>query len=225
MVISRADIRVLRAVVFTALCVALSAGAHVLLSGVPLPLIPLALLSGVVCALAFAVAGRERGFWHIAALLIPLELAVDTVFTTGQHACYGQGGGPVTGLARLLGVDLLCAGGSWGAPLARVVSGPDTTPVPTAVSPTASPWLLLAVHVTVGLLAAAWLRRGEAALVQVLRAAVAVSFRPLLPRTAFQRSPGVPPSVRFRPAADTALASLRPLLSHSVARRGPPCQA
>lgn len=47
----------------------------------------------------------------------------------------------------------------------------------------AVPWLLLAAHVAVGLLAAAWLRRGESALAGLLCAAAAVAFRPLLTRS------------------------------------------
>ncbi|NSC21169.1 hypothetical protein FM076_08075, partial [Streptomyces albus subsp. chlorinus] len=82
-----AGMRTARAGLFTALCVTLSCGAHVLLSGSPVPLRPLLAVSAAVFVLAFALAGRERGYARIAALLVPLELAADTVFTTGQHAC------------------------------------------------------------------------------------------------------------------------------------------
>ncbi|EST34197.1 hypothetical protein N566_18715, partial [Streptomycetaceae bacterium MP113-05] len=116
-------IRAARAAVFTALCLALSSGAHVLLSGTPVPPATLTAVGAVVFAAAFALAGRERGFCHIAALLIPLELFADTVFTNGQHACYGPGGGPVTGPLRSVGIDVLCAGGEVGTPLARMATG------------------------------------------------------------------------------------------------------
>ncbi len=123
--ISAAHLRALRAALFTALCVTLSSASHVLLSRMPLPLTTVAALSAAVFALAYALAGRERGYWRIAALLLPLELAADTVFSLGQHTCYGQGGGPVTGPLRSLGVDLLCGGGEVGAPLVRL-SGEHT---------------------------------------------------------------------------------------------------
>ncbi|MGH3312754.1 MAG: hypothetical protein ACRDP3_19600, partial [Streptomyces sp.] len=174
-----AGIRTARAGVFTALCVTLSAGAHVLLSGAPLPLTPLLAVSGMIFLLAFALAGRERRYGRIAALLIPLELLADTVFTSGQHTCYGQTGGPVTGPLRSVGVDLLCGGGSLGTPLARVAaaqgdqSGRGAQALPPGAwgtDPSTTPWLLLAAHIGVGLLAAAWLRRGEAALARLLRA-------------------------------------------------------
>ncbi|MEC4017931.1 hypothetical protein [Streptomyces sp. H27-D2] len=227
--ISAAGPRALRAALFTALCVTLSAASHVLLSGVPLPLSTVLALCAAVFALSYALAGRERGYWRIAALLVPLELAADTVFTTGQHACYGQSGGPVTGPLRSVGVDLLCGGGSFGTPLARMAAARDGAALRIGDGATSwtAPWLLLAAHVAVGLAAALWLRRGEAALGQLLRAVGVLTFRPLLTALATvaasvcaalaPRRPAPRPVRRVR----TALA--HPLLLHSLVRRGPPC--
>ncbi|WP_461027149.1 hypothetical protein, partial [Streptomyces sparsus] len=153
--ISGAGFRAARAAVFTAVCVTLSVGTHVLLSASPVPLLPLLAVTGAVFLVAFALAGRERGYWHIAALLVPLELAADTVFTTGQQTCYGPTGGPVTGPLRTVGFDLVCAGGSFGTPLARFAGDVPVTPL----AHPATPWLLLTAHVGLGLVAAAWLRR------------------------------------------------------------------
>lgn len=94
---SGTPVRAVRAALFTALVVTLSTASHVLLSGVPLPLPTVAAIAAAVFLIAYALAGRERGFGRIAALLIPLELAADTLFTAGQHACYGATGGPVAG--------------------------------------------------------------------------------------------------------------------------------
>ncbi|WP_229330852.1 hypothetical protein, partial [Streptomyces sp. UNOC14_S4] len=143
--ISAAWLRTARAGVFTALCVVLSAGSHVLLSGAPLPVATVAATSAAVFALAYALAGRERRFGHIAALLVPLELAADAVFTVGQHTCYGAKGHPVPGA-----LTVLCGGGSLDGPCGPLTADPGT-----------ACRLLLAAHVAVGLLAAAWLRRGE----------------------------------------------------------------
>ncbi|WP_223268515.1 hypothetical protein, partial [Streptosporangium nondiastaticum] len=156
-------LRALRAALFTALCVTLSAASHVLLSRTPLPAATVAGLVAAFFAVAYALAGRERGYGAIAALLIPLELTADTVFTTGQHACYGKAGGPVAGPLHSLGLDFACRG-ELGTPLARMAA--DSTSPP-AGGP-ALPWLLLGCHVAVGLLAAGWLRRGEAALAGLL---------------------------------------------------------
>ncbi|MTE18625.1 hypothetical protein F0L17_05655 [Streptomyces sp. TRM43335] len=214
-------LRAVRAAVFTALCLALSSGAHVLLTAEPLPYAPLLLVGAAVFAIAFALAGRERGYWSIAGLLVPLELAADTVFTTGQHTCYGQAGGPVAGPLRALGLDLLCAGGDFGTPLARMAA-PGSSPLPVAAHP-AAPWLLLAAHVAVGLAAAAWLRRGDAALARLLRAAAVAVFRPLLLAATVLSAPHASSGRGFRPASGPTVPRALPLLVHSVVRRGPPC--
>ncbi|MEV7954950.1 hypothetical protein ACFVZR_24730 [Streptomyces sp. NPDC058316] len=234
--ISGTQLRVVRAALFTALVVTLSSASHVLLSRVALPLNVVALLAVAVFAVAYALAGRERGFGSIAGLLIPLELAADTVFTTGQHLCYGAAGGPIAGPLRSVGVDVLCGGGAIGAgatrvgdvgtPLASVTGAGHTTAALLASPGPAVPWLLLAAHVTVGLLAAAWLRRGESALAGLLRAAAVLAFRPLLIAVAVVGTARRSPRREARPAGrgPHPLAPAR-LLVHSVGRRGPPRSA
>ncbi|MEV4330515.1 hypothetical protein AB0K02_08220 [Streptomyces sp. NPDC049597] len=220
--ISGTRLRALRAAVFTALVVTLSTASHVLLSKAPLPLATAGALAAAVFAVAYALSGRERGFGRIAALLIPLELAADTVFTAGQHACYGAAGGPVTGSLRSVGLDVLCGGvgvrlpgvapGAEAGGLGGVLDSPDP----------AVPWLLLAAHVSVGLLAAAWLRRGEAALAAVLRSVGAFAFRPLLLAVAALCGTESAPRTTDRRGHREPRASSARLLVHSVGRRGPP---
>ncbi|WP_030596400.1 hypothetical protein [Streptomyces fulvoviolaceus] len=222
--ISGTQLRALRAALFTALVVTLSTASHVLLSGVPLPVNTVAAVAVAVFVLAYALAGRERGFGRIAALLIPLELAADTVFTTGQHVCYGAAGGPVAGPLRSVGWDVFCGSGSVGSPLARV-TGADTDRLAgmLAHADPVTAWLLLGAHVGVGLLAAAWLRRGERALAQLLRAVAATTFRPLLMAAAaltVRPTPAVRRPVRPRRRTTAALDRI---LVHSLGRRGPPC--
>ncbi|UQS28581.1 hypothetical protein J5J01_16060 [Streptomyces fradiae] len=222
-------LRGVRAAIFTALVVTLSAASHVLLSRVPLPLTAVLAVAGGVFAVAYALAGRERGFWPIAGLLVPLELAADTVFTAGQHACYGPSGGPVAGSLRAVGVDVLC-GDAVGTPLPGVAVPGVAAPQSAAASllhsgDPAVPWLLLAAHVTVGLVAAAWLRRGEAGLARVLRAAGASAFRPLLVAWAALTARGLTPRLLPRAGARRRAAHRARLLVHSVGRRGPPCRA
>ncbi|MET9495253.1 hypothetical protein [Streptomyces sp. NPDC006552] len=222
--ISGIQLRAVRAALFTAFVVTLSAASHVLLSRAPLPLTPVAVTGVAVFGLAYALAGRERGFGRIAALLVPLELAADTVFTTGQHVCYGEAGGPVAGPLRSFGFDVLC-GGSVGAPLARMTGGTgDRAAALLAHSDPAASWLLLGAHVAVGLLAAGWLRRGEQALAQLLRAVAVFAFRPLLIACAAAGAHLEPAPRRPRPAAAVPAARARIRL-HSVGRRGPPCPA
>ncbi|MEV6534389.1 hypothetical protein AB0M86_33190 [Streptomyces sp. NPDC051639] len=221
--ISGTQLRAVRAALFTAVVVTLSAASHVLLSRVALPLGTVAAITAAVFVIAYALAGRERGFGRIAALLIPLELAADTVFTTGQHVCYGRSGGPVAGPLRAIGLDVLC-GGSVGAPLARVTGGGDRAATLLVHTDPAAAWLLLAAHVGVGLLAAAWLRRGERALDQLLRAVAASTFRPLLIAVAAVTVRLTPVRRLPRPARRSAPARTR-LFVHSLGRRGPPRSA
>ncbi|MEV4739258.1 hypothetical protein [Streptomyces sp. NPDC049555] len=204
-------LRGVRAGVFTALCLTLSVTSHVLLSRLPLPLTTVTVVAAAYFAVAWALAGRERGYGAIAALLVPLELAADTVLTSGQHTCYGPAGGPVTGPLHSMGVDLVCRGGEVGTPAPAGAALPGTT----------APWLLLAAHLAAGLIAAAWLRRGEAALAGLLRALAAPALRLLLPAAALavRRDPG---AAHPRPVRDTLPARALPLLVHSVVRRGPP---
>ncbi|GGX53954.1 hypothetical protein [Streptomyces minutiscleroticus] len=223
--ITGTQLRAVRAALFTAVVVTLSTASHVLLSRAPLPLGTVAVISAAVFAVAYALAGRERGFGAISALLIPLELAADTVFTTGQHVCYGRAGGPVAGPLRSVGLDVLCGGGSVGTPLAHVTGAPAGRAASLVMhADPATAWLLLGAHVGVGLLAAAWLRRGERALDQLLRAVAAATFRPLLIAVAAVTARPAP--VRRLPRPVRRVAGPRTLLLvHSLGLRGPPAPA
>ncbi|WP_369143735.1 hypothetical protein [Streptomyces sp. R44] len=215
------QLRALRAAFFTALVVTLSVASHVLLSRVPLPLGTVVPVAVGVFAVAYALAGRERGLGPIAGLLVPLELAADTLFTSGQAVCYGPAGGPVAGSLRAVGVDVFC-GGAVGSPLPGVVTPESGGAAALLDSPDpALPWLLLLAHVGVGLSAACWLRGGERALARLLRAVEAFAFRPLLLVVAFFRASGPAPLRAGRPAGRPRSSRAR-LLVHSVGRRGPP---
>ncbi|GGY13380.1 hypothetical protein [Streptomyces tanashiensis] len=215
------QLRALRAAFFTALAVTLSVASHVLLSRVPLPLGTVVPVAVAVFAVAYALAGRERGLGPIAGLLVPLELAADTLFTSGQAVCYGPAGGPVAGSLRAVGVDVFC-GGAVGTPLPGVVTPESGSAAALLDSPDpALPWLLLLAHVGVGLSAACWLRGGERALARLLRAVEAFAFRPLLLVAAFFRGAGASPLRAGRSAGRPRTSRAR-LLVHSVGRRGPP---
>jgi hypothetical protein len=224
--ISGIQLRAVRAALFTAVVVTLSTASHVLLSRVPLPMGTVAAVAAAVFVIAYALAGRERSFGRIAALLIPLELAADTVFTTGQHACYGRSGGPVAGPLRSVGLDVLCGGGEVGTPLARMAgaTGTDRLAAVVAHADPATAWLLLGAHVGVGLAAAVWLRRGERALAQLLRAVAASTFRPLLLAVAAVTVTRDPAGLRLPSRAAERTPTTRDrILAHSLGRRGPPC--
>lgn len=225
----------MRAAVFAALCVVMSGTTHVLLSREPLPLPVIAAVAASVFAVAYALGGRERGYAAIAAVLIPLELASDTLFNAGQRTCYGPGGGPVTGSWRSLHEAIVCQGGDAGASLARgtitgsTLTGGGSLAARTTASAAAglsvSPWLLLAAHVAVGLAAALLLRSGEAWLHRSLRTVFRPLLRPLLVALAALAA-RLPERRPVRPAARRArLLPALPLLLHSLVRRGPPVLA
>ncbi|MFK4069542.1 hypothetical protein [Streptomyces sp. NPDC029674] len=80
-----ADLRLLRAATFAAVCVVLSAGGHVLASCVAVPLWTLAAGFLAVLAVALPLAGRARSLPGIAALLAAGQLGLHALFGLGQH--------------------------------------------------------------------------------------------------------------------------------------------
>ncbi|MEE1939637.1 hypothetical protein V1L54_09435 [Streptomyces sp. TRM 70361] len=79
-----ADLRLLRAAVFTAVCVTLSAAGHVFAAGQGLPLWTVGAGCVAVLAVAVPLAGRERSLPGIAALLAAGQFALHFLFSCGQ---------------------------------------------------------------------------------------------------------------------------------------------
>ncbi|MER6399962.1 hypothetical protein ABT263_28565 [Kitasatospora sp. NPDC001603] len=140
--------RTLRAAIFAALVVLLAGFGQVLVTGRPLPLGTLAVAGGAVFAVAFALAGSERGFPAIAAVFLPLELGLSALFDFAQSTCPSLPPGSARGFE-----PLLCGGGSLGGVL-----------LGHGVSRSAGLLVLLALHGAIALAAAFWLRRADAAL-------------------------------------------------------------
>ncbi|AJP02905.1 membrane protein [Streptomyces cyaneogriseus subsp. noncyanogenus] len=91
------DLRILRAVVFAAVCVALSAAGHVPASCASVPLWALGAGFLATAAVAVPLAGRARSLPAISALLAAGQIALHTLFGLGQHgaaaaASAGQAG-------------------------------------------------------------------------------------------------------------------------------------
>ncbi|MFI8083822.1 hypothetical protein ACIF6L_23825 [Kitasatospora sp. NPDC086009] len=140
--------RTLRAAIFAALVVLLAGLGQVLVTGRPLPLGTLAVAGGAVFAVAFSLAGSERGFPAIAAVFLPLELGLSALFDFAQSTCPSLPPGSARGFE-----PLLCGGGSLGGVL-----------LGHGASRSAGLLVLLALHGAIALAAAFWLRRADAAL-------------------------------------------------------------
>ncbi|MFJ4972001.1 hypothetical protein [Streptomyces sp. NPDC088755] len=111
-----AGLRLMRAALFTAVCVVLSAAGHAFAAGAPVP--AWTLLAGFlgVLAVAAALAGRERSLPSIAGALAGGQVALHVLFAYGSHgsaqavaatAPRGSGENPVIRFAA----GLVCGGG------------------------------------------------------------------------------------------------------------------
>ncbi|MFF7989048.1 hypothetical protein ACFZDG_04540 [Kitasatospora xanthocidica] len=145
--------RTLRAAVFAALVVLLAGLGQVLVTGRALPVGTLCLASVAVFTVAFALAGRERGYPAVAAVFLPLELGVSALFDLAQSTCPSLPPGAGHGFQ-----PLLCGGGSLGGFL-----------LGHGVSQQTGVLLLLLLHTVIALAGAYWLRRADAALAGLAR--------------------------------------------------------
>ncbi|MER6302395.1 hypothetical protein ABT247_22955 [Kitasatospora sp. NPDC001539] len=135
-------IRLLRAAVFAALCVAMAATAHVAMGGAGVsPAVLLGALAAVL-GLTWLLAGQRRGLRVISAWMVVAQSALHLLFE--QAGSSGRGSG---GLGRLSGTDwtalLLCnparvPGGLSPVELARMAGlDPDAPPTTGALPPMA----------------------------------------------------------------------------------------
>ncbi|WP_435602741.1 hypothetical protein [Streptomyces sp. bgisy130] len=236
-----ADLRLLRAAVFTAVCVALSAGGHILASCATVPLWTLGVAAAAVFAVAAPLAGRERTLPGIAVGLAVGQLALHALFAWGQRPApaVARGGSGVGGLSDQDAISMarhvMCGLGTGrmdGAQARRVLGsgGFDTASAAGVSAPaghgtaaataTADPVLhgllpslpMLLGHLLAALAVGWLLRRGEAALWRLVRLSA-----PAVYETTVQTLAG---------AVRRALVLVRALLTvlgtaHDEARRAP----
>ncbi|WFB08397.1 hypothetical protein LRS74_16070 [Streptomyces sp. LX-29] len=246
-----ADLRMLRAAVFTAVCVVLSAGGHALASCAPVPLWALGVGCLAVFAVAAPLAGRERSLPGIAVALGVGQLLLHSLFTMAQH-------GDATAVAwearqdahkgRLVAfaAQMLCDSGPRAMDTEqanRLIADAGIDPGAAGVAPphhAPSLWeaLLPSLPMVLGhllaALAAGWLlRRGEAALWRLARLSTdGVSARALRVALRLVRAlragllGGAEEAGRglraVRADERDAVEPRSVVLQHSVIRRGPP---
>jgi hypothetical protein len=229
------SLRGARAAVFAAVCVGLTAAGHVWMSGAAVPPWSVVLAFALLVGAGYALAGRQRGFLPIAALMLAGELGQHLLFSAAQGATSATTAtASVPALPRFLSgrvvppSDWICGmassasssgmgargHGSFGARLAADLmtgrAGHD------AVG-------MIAAHAAAGLLCAWWLRCGEAAVFQTLRWLATLAAPALF--LLWPATPVVPDLLRAAatpPRDDRALGRYNRLLSRLVVRRGPP---
>ncbi|MFW3473580.1 hypothetical protein ACN24M_20160 [Streptomyces microflavus] len=112
-----AGLRLMRAAVFTAVCVVLSAAGHAFAAGTPVPAWTLVAGFLGVLAVSAALAGRERSLPSIAGALAGGQVALHVLFAYGSHgsaqavaasAPRGSGENPLIRFAA----GLVCGGGA-----------------------------------------------------------------------------------------------------------------
>ncbi|MEU9208683.1 hypothetical protein AB0D27_12215 [Streptomyces sp. NPDC048415] len=255
------DLRILRAAVFAAVCVVLAAAGHGLASCATVPLWTLAAGFLAVFAVAVAPAGRERSLPGIAAVLAVGQTTLHTLFGLGQYGgptTMGSMGSMTSGMsmsdASLVerAARLVC--GTTAAAItpahaqriladARIDTGMTSSSMhhaADAVSPSAGTSMsvlpslpMLLAHVLAAVAAGWVLRRGDMALLRLMRlsaqgvaeGALVRSLRAALALVRALRTglPGAPEAARALPAALLAPPEPRTTaLQHTVIRRGPP---
>ncbi|MFI6152771.1 hypothetical protein ACIBCA_08765 [Kitasatospora sp. NPDC051170] len=95
-------VRLLRAVVFAALCVALAAAAHVAMGGAGVTAPVLAGAAGAVLLPTWLLAGKRRGLAVISAWMVVAQSALHLLFQRAGSSGAGGGGGTGTDWAALL---------------------------------------------------------------------------------------------------------------------------
>ncbi|TGB11373.1 hypothetical protein [Streptomyces sp. MZ04] len=250
------DVRLLRAAVFAVLCVVLSAGGHLLASCASVPLWTLGAGFLAVLAVAAPLAGRERSLPGIAAALAAGQVGLHALFAVGQHG----GTVPQSADASLVerAARIVCGAGAATlspAEAQRILAtagvqgtghsmhhGTGAMAADTAMgsmSPLPSLPMLLA-HVLAAVAAGWLLRRGDVALLRLVRlsadgaqgvaeGALVRSLRGALALVRALRAglPGAPETGPLTPRTGH-LVPPKPhttALQHTVIRRGPPTAA
>jgi len=230
------SLRGARAVVFAAVCVGLTAAGHVWMSGEAVPLWSVALAFALLAGAGYALAGRQRGFLPISALMLVGELGQHLLFCAAQDATAASSATSVPALPRFLSgrvlplSDWICGMASSssssgmaarddGSFSARLAADLMTGQVGHGAIG------MIAVHAAAGLLCAWWLRCGEAAVFQLLRWLATLAAPALL--LLWPATPVVPDLLprAIAPRDDRALGHYNRLLSRLVVRRGPPSPA
>ncbi|MFJ9823047.1 hypothetical protein ACIRSU_01575 [Streptomyces sp. NPDC101160] len=231
--------RGVRAAMFAAVCVLLAATGHLLMSGQDLPAPALGLAFMGTLAVAWVLAGRERGLLAVTTATVAVQSALHAVFSWYQQDSvmpmpHMQAGQAETGHADMVhtgmgrasmghmsmaheAVGQISAGHmSLGHPAM------DQAAVAHDMTDMSSSFGMLSAHLLAALLSGLWMAYGERAVFRLVRALPLGLFRPLrLLLAAVVPVPSQAPRLRPVRAGDER-APGQLLLAHSVISRGPP---
>ncbi|MEU1557773.1 hypothetical protein ABZ517_34445 [Streptomyces scabiei] len=242
------ELRVLRAAVFAAVCVALAAAGHALASCAAIPLWTLGVGFVGVFSVAAALAGRERSLPGIAATLAVGQTLLHSLFGLGQHGPAAASrtaeamdaalveraarfvcGTTAAALSPAQAQRILVDAGVGGAHAGHMPA--DTMTTATGSSATLLPSLPMMLGHALAAVAAGWLlRHGDLALLRLARLSaqepLVRSLRGALALARVLRAglPSAPEAAPRAPRAGFAApATLRTTaLQHTLVRRGPP---
>ncbi|MES5819134.1 hypothetical protein [Streptomyces sp. RG80] len=127
-----ADLRVLRAAVFAAVCVVLAAAGHTMASCMAVPLWTLGAGFLGVLAVTAPLAGRVRSLPGIAALLVAGQTVLHALFGLGQHSMAAQSSMSTSAMSSMPSMSSTVSDASLVEQAARLVCGTSVA----AISPT-----------------------------------------------------------------------------------------
>ncbi|WP_405425321.1 hypothetical protein [Streptomyces erythrochromogenes] len=214
---SFAPLRATRAAIFAAMCVVLGAAGHSYMSGMDVPFTGLLSAFAVTAVLAWLLAGRRRGPVGITAAVLAVQGVLHLLFSGSQAA------GSASGPAAMRGHHHMPAAGA-----VEAVGTADMADMADLVGAASHGGAgMIAAHVLAGLVCAAWLARGEAAvfrLARVLGAAALHAARPLARALDLVRArvAAVPAPPVFRAPYRRPRRLRGAVHAHAVVRRGPP---
>lgn len=214
---SFAPLRATRAAIFAAMCVVLGAVGHSCMSGMDVPFLGLLSAFAVTAVLAWLLAGRRRGPVGITAAVLAVQGVLHLVFSGSQAA------EPASGPAAMRGHHHVPAAEAAGAADMATVADMAGTASHGGAG-------MIAAHALAGLVCAAWLARGEAAVFRVARvlgAAALHAARPLARALDLVRArvAAVPAPPVFRAPYRRPRRLRGAVHAHAVVRRGPPRSA
>ncbi|MFF3885578.1 hypothetical protein [Streptomyces sp. NPDC001914] len=240
--------RMLRAVMFAAVCVLLAALGHVMMSGSPVAWWALAGAGAGTAGAGWCLAGRERGLPFVVSVVVLAQGVLHGAFSfaqslTAADAGTGTGAGPgrpagnaMAGMDAMDGMAMsamdsmnmnsMDAVGAGSMGVGSMGMGPMGSGAMEHVLPwgagagSPSSFGMFAAHLLAALLCGLWLAHGERAVFRVLRALAGRLAAPLRLLLALPASP-YRPALRVRRRSSERAPRLL-LLVHAITSRGPP---